>query len=49
LTNHHYRRRAADKETEATITDQRVYRMRLSLMFGIDLPAEDIETLFALD
>jgi len=49
LTDRHYRRRAADKETEATITDQRVYRMRLSLMFGIDLPAEDIETLFALD
>ena len=47
LTDHHYRRRAADKETEATITDMRVYRMRLSLMFGIDLSAEDIGTLFA--
>lgn len=48
LADHHYRRRAADKETEATITDMRVYRMRLSLMFGIDLAAEDIETLFTI-
>lgn len=46
LTDRHYRRRAGDKETEATIDDVRVYRMRLSLMFGIDLPAEDIATLF---
>jgi len=30
---------------ENEITDPRVYRMRLSLMFGIDLTAEDVAAL----
>ncbi len=45
LTDAHYRRVAADAETAGTITDPRVYRMRLSLMFGIDLSAEDVAAL----
>lgn len=45
LTDRAYRRRAADKETAGTIEDPRVYRMRLSLMFGIDLSAEEIARL----
>jgi N-hydroxyarylamine O-acetyltransferase len=45
LTDRHYRRRAAADETASEITDRRVYRMRMSLMFGIDLSAEDVERL----
>lgn len=47
LTDNRYRRSAGGAETEGEITDPRVYRMRLSLMFGIDLSAEDAGTLFA--
>ncbi len=39
LTDRHYRRRVGEDETAGTITDPRVYRMRLSLMFGLDLTA----------
>ncbi|OMJ33686.1 acetyltransferase [Sphingomonas sp. Sph1(2015)] len=46
LTDRHYRRRVGEDEAAATITDPRVYRMRLSLMFGIDLGSEDAGTLF---
>ena len=42
LTDRQYRRRAAETATEAEITDPRVYRMRLSMMFGIDLSAADV-------
>ena len=49
LIDRQYRRRAAAdetaKETGGEITDPRVYRMRLSLMFGIDLTAEEVATL----
>lgn len=45
LTDTHYRRRAGDEETSAEITDPRVYRMRLSLMFGIDLTKEEVARL----
>ena len=41
LTDRHYRRRVAQEETSATITDPRVYRMRMSLMFGIDLSPDE--------
>ncbi|MFA6124688.1 MAG: arylamine N-acetyltransferase [Sphingomonas sp.] len=42
LTDAHYRRRAGGEETQATITDPRVYRLRLSMMFGITLSAEEV-------
>ena len=45
LTDRHYRRRAGADATEAEIADPRVYRMRLSLMFGIDLGAEEVAEL----
>jgi N-hydroxyarylamine O-acetyltransferase len=45
LTGRQYRRKAGDNEQEAEITDPRVYRMRLSLMFGIDLSAEEVAEL----
>lgn len=47
LTDRHYRRRVGAEASEATIDDPRVYRMRLSLMFGIDLTAEEIAMLWA--
>jgi N-hydroxyarylamine O-acetyltransferase len=46
LTDRHYRRYAAGATSEAEITDVRVYRMRMSLMFGIDLSVEEAATLF---
>ena len=42
LTGRHYRRIASEQSTGGEITDPRVYRMRLSLMFGIDLSAEEV-------
>ena len=45
LTDTHYRRIAAAEATEGTITDPRVYRIRLGLMFGIQLTAADVEML----
>jgi N-hydroxyarylamine O-acetyltransferase len=45
LTDRHYRRRAGTDETAGEITDPRVYRMRMSLMFGIDLSVEDVAAL----
>lgn len=42
LTDTAYRRRAGSDETTAIITDPRVYRMRLSMMFGIDLSADEV-------
>lgn len=45
LTDRHYARRAAEAETAGEITDPRVYRMRLSMMFGIDLSAEEVMAL----
>ena len=45
LTDRAYRRRAAEGATAGTIDDPRVYRMRLSMMFGIDLSREEIDAL----
>ncbi|MDB5696310.1 MAG: acetyltransferase [Sphingomonas bacterium] len=45
LTDRLYRRRAGDTQTESEITDPRVYRLRLSLMFGIDLTGEEVAAL----
>ena len=45
LTDRHYRRRAGEQESAGEITDPRVYRLRLSLMFGIDLSREEVAAL----
>ncbi|MBJ6122321.1 arylamine N-acetyltransferase family protein [Sphingomonas mollis] len=45
LTDANYRRHAAGSDTAATITDPRVYRMRLGLMFGIALSVEEVAAL----
>ena len=45
LTDTRYRRVAAGEATEGEITDPRVYRMRLGLMFGIQLSAAEVEAL----
>jgi len=45
LTDRRYHRRAGDTATAGTIDDPRVYRMRMSLMFGIDLSAEEVSGL----
>ena len=45
LTDRAYRGRAAAHETMAEITDPRVYRLRLSMMFGIDLSVEEVAAL----
>lgn len=45
LTGRDYRRRAASEQTQTEITDPRVYRMRLAMMFGIDLSLEEVATL----
>lgn len=46
LTNRTYRRRAADTTAEGDIADPRVYRMRLGLMFGIELTKDEVAGLF---
>jgi len=45
LTGRAYRRHVAGEDTAATIDDPRVYRLRLSMMFGIDLSSEDVAEL----
>lgn len=45
LTDRSYRRRSGDEETAAEITDPRVYRMRLGMMFGIELTADEVAAL----
>ena len=45
LTDRHYHRRAGDSTTRGDITDPRVYRMRMSLMFGIDLTPDEVAAL----
>lgn len=45
LTDRHYRRQVGAEVSEAEIADPRVYRMRLSLMFGIDLSGEEVARL----
>ena len=49
LNDRAYRRRAADGETAGMIDDPRVYRMRLSLMFGIDLAPDELAGLGLFD
>jgi N-hydroxyarylamine O-acetyltransferase len=45
LTDRAYRRRSGEQETAGEIADPRVYRMRLSLLFGLDLTAEEVADL----
>jgi len=45
LTDRAYRRHNGDKDAAGEIEDPRVYRMRLSLLFGIDLTVEEVEAL----
>ncbi|MDQ2892767.1 MAG: arylamine N-acetyltransferase [Pseudomonadota bacterium] len=45
LTDRAYRRKAGDREQAGEITDPRVYRLRLSMMFGIDLSADEVAAL----
>jgi len=45
LTDRAYRRRNGDKEASGEIDDPRVYRMRMSLLFGIDLTVEEVAAL----
>jgi N-hydroxyarylamine O-acetyltransferase len=45
LTDRRYRRSAGGERSEGEIADPRVYRMRLSLRFGIDLTAEQVDEL----
>ena len=45
LTNKQYRRKTGGASSEGEITDPRVYRLRLSMMFGIDLTADEIAAL----
>lgn len=45
LTDRQYRRRNGEQEAMGEIGDPRVYRIRLSLLFGIDLSVEDIARL----
>ncbi|WP_425228976.1 arylamine N-acetyltransferase family protein [Sphingomonas sp.] len=45
LTDRHYRRQVGSEVGEGEITDPRVYRLRLSLMFGIDLTAAEVGAL----
>jgi N-hydroxyarylamine O-acetyltransferase len=45
LTDRAYRRRTPSEDIAATIDDPRVYRLRLSMMFGIDLTAEEVTAL----
>lgn len=49
LVDRAYRRRAGAEEASSTIDDPRVYRMRLGLMFGIELSKEDVATIGLFD
>ncbi|MCW6529402.1 MULTISPECIES: arylamine N-acetyltransferase [Sphingomonas] len=45
LVDRNYRRHSSEGTTSGEITDPRVYRIRMSLMFGIDLTVEEIAEL----
>jgi N-hydroxyarylamine O-acetyltransferase len=49
LLGRNYRRVSADEKTEGEITDPRVYRMRLGMMFGIQLSADEVAQLGLFD
>ena len=46
MTDRSYRRRAGADTAEAEIVDPRVYRMRLGMMFGIELSTDEVAALF---
>jgi N-hydroxyarylamine O-acetyltransferase len=45
LTGRHYRRRAGEDVSIGEVTDPRVYRIRMGLLFGIELTADDVGAL----
>jgi N-hydroxyarylamine O-acetyltransferase len=45
LTDRAYKRHVAGEDTAATIDDPHVYRLRLNMMFGIDLSVEKVAAL----
>ncbi|MBN8809017.1 MAG: arylamine N-acetyltransferase [Sphingomonas sp.] len=45
LTDRAYKRHVGGEDSEAVIDDPRVYRLRLSMMFGIDLSADEVAAL----
>ena len=45
LTDRHYRRRNGTDAITTDLTDPRVYRIRLSLVFGIDLTVDEVAAL----
>jgi N-hydroxyarylamine O-acetyltransferase len=45
LTDRAYKRHSAGEDTAVEIDDPRVYRLRLSMMFGIDLTPEEMARL----
>jgi N-hydroxyarylamine O-acetyltransferase len=45
LTDRDYRRHSAGEDTTGVIDDPRVYRLRLSMLFGIDLSEEEVARL----
>ena len=45
LSDRTYKRQVAGEENSAVIDDPRVYRLRLSMMFGIDLTADEVAAL----
>jgi len=49
LTDRVYRRHAGGEDNAGEISDPRIYRMRLSMMFGIDLTAEEVARLGLFD
>jgi N-hydroxyarylamine O-acetyltransferase len=49
LLGRNYRRVSADERIEGEITDPRVYRMRLGMMFGIQLSADEVAELGLFD
>ena len=46
LTDRAYRRQVGAQVSESEIADPRVYRMRLSLLFGIDLSPDEVAAIF---
>ena len=46
LIDRDYRRKAGDTATKDVITDPRVYRMRLAMMFGINLSGDEVAQVF---
>ena len=49
LVDRNYRRHASGEDSAVEIADRRVYRLRLSMMFGIDLTRDDVGGLDLFD